>query len=79
MEKLNNIFLDLKALSKYSALAVPTLRDYLKGPDPIPHFKVRGKIIVRLSEFNDWLETYRVDAGQKLGAVVDGIMADLST
>ena len=46
---------DLKGLSVYSALAVPTLRDYIKTGS-LPCFKVKGKILVKRSEFDRWLE-----------------------
>ena len=63
METQADQFFDLSALSAYSSLPVPTLRDYLKQDD-LPHYKLRGKIIVRKSEFDEWLRQHRVDAGQ---------------
>ena len=53
--------LDLKGLSKYSSLGVPTLRDYLRSGG-LPYFKLKGKILVRVSEFDGWLESFRVDS-----------------
>ena len=67
---------DLRGLSAYSALAVPTLRDYLRnGRNPIPYFKIKGKILIRKSEFDEWLETFRVNRKQDIQAVVDEVMA----
>ena len=68
--------LDLKGLSEHSSLGVPTLRDYLRSGG-LPHFKLKGKIIVRLSEFDQWLESFRVDTKQKLSNLVDDVLADL--
>ncbi len=69
---------DLRGLSAYSALAVPTLRDYLKdGRNPVPYFKVKGKILVRKSEFDRWLEDFRVNRRQHVQTVVDEVMTSL--
>ena len=68
--------LDLKGLSEHSSLGVPTLRDYLRSGG-LPHYKLKGKILVRLAEFNNWLESYRVDTKPKLNNLVDDVLADL--
>jgi len=40
------------------------LRERLKADHPrmIPHFKVKGKILVRWLEFVDWLGQYRIES-----------------
>jgi len=63
---------DLKGLSAYSSLGVGTLRDYLRAG--LPHFKVKGKILVRRSEFDQWLEGFRVDRKVDLDGLVDGVL-----
>jgi hypothetical protein len=68
--------LDLKGLSEHSSLGVPTLRDYLRSGG-LPYFKLKGKILVRLSEFDQWLESFRVDTKQKLNNLVDDVLTDL--
>jgi excisionase family DNA binding protein len=68
--------LDLKSLSEHSSLGVPTLRDYLRSGG-LPYFKLRGKILVRLSEFDQWLESFRVDSKQELDSLVAGVMDGL--
>jgi hypothetical protein len=67
-------YFDLKYLSQYSSLAIPTLRDYLRGG--LPHYKLKGKILVKRSEFDDWMGQFRVD-GKDLNRVVDGILKKL--
>ncbi|MBU1023490.1 helix-turn-helix domain-containing protein, partial [bacterium] len=47
---LKDQYFDLKGLEAYSALKVPTLRDYIKSGD-LPCFKVKGKILIKRSEF----------------------------
>ena len=68
--------LDLRGLSAYSSLGVPTLRDYLRS-EGLPHFKLKGKILIRVSDFNDWLGSFRVDPKQELKALVDDVMDGL--
>ena len=53
-------YMDLQALSQYSSISVRKLRDLLKDPlRPLPCFRVDGKIVVRWSEFQRWMEAYR--------------------
>lgn len=54
-------FLDLKALVAYSGLSKSTLRAYIDLPpaDALPCYRLRGKILVRRSEFDAWLQRYR--------------------
>ena len=73
----NDRFLDLKNLSAYSSLGIPTLREYLKSGG-LPHFKLRGKILVRLSEFEKWVESFRVDNKQALDSLVNDVMKSLN-
>jgi Helix-turn-helix domain len=75
MQAMDNIY-DLKGLSAYCSLGVPTLRDHIKSED-LPCFKVKGKILVRRSEFDAWLEGYRVNKKQEINTIVDDIMAGI--
>ncbi len=53
-------FLDLRALAEYSHLSIRTLARHLGDPEhPLPHYKVRGKILVRRSEFETWIQSFR--------------------
>ena len=70
-------YFDLKGLSTYSSLPVPTLRDYLKGFG-LPCFKVRGKLLVKKSEFDAWLEGFRVNQ-DRLEDIVDDVMKSLKS
>lgn len=68
----------LKALSSYSGLSVRTLRNHLRAADhALPHFRVGAKILVRRSEFDAWLSTFRFSATSRVDAIVDGVLADL--
>jgi excisionase family DNA binding protein len=67
-------YLPLRALARYAGLSVRTLRKYLSRPaHPLPHYHVGGKILIKQSEFDRWIETYRIaDARQ-----VERILADV--
>jgi hypothetical protein len=73
-----DIIYDLKGLSGYCSLKIPTLRDYIKSGG-LPCFKVKGKILVKRSEFDNWLEGYRINKKQDLYTIVDGVMESLKS
>ncbi len=67
-------FLSLKALATYSGLSVRKLRDLLSDPaHPLPCYRIGGKIVVRRSEYDAWLMSYR-QVGQ---ADVDRVVTDV--
>jgi hypothetical protein len=75
---MNDEFLDIKRLSDRSCLCERNLRAFLKGPDPIPHYRVGGKVLVRWAEFLAWMSRHRVDAaGTK--SRVDLLVDELTT
>jgi len=67
---LKDQYFDLKGLAAYSSLKVPTLREYLK--EGMPGFKVKGKVLVKRSEFEKWIEQYRIH--QDIKTTVDDIV-----
>ena len=71
---LKDQYFDLRGLSAYSALAVGTLRDHLRSGG-LPAFKVRGKVLIKQSEFDLWLEGFRIE--QNLDNIVDEVMDSL--
>jgi hypothetical protein len=44
----------------------------------MPYFKLKGKILVKRSEFDGWLESFRVNRNQELNELVDGVIRGLS-
>ena len=73
---LKDRYFDLRGLSAYSSLGVGTIRDHIRSGS-LPSFKVKGKILVRKSEFDEWLEeNFRV-SGERLNHMVDEIMNNL--
>lgn len=54
-------WLGLRQLTQYVAVSERTLRAWIHDPtDPLPASRVRGKILVRRSEFDAWLERHKV-------------------
>jgi len=55
-------YLSLRALSDYSNLSVRTLRKFLERTPPsqaLPCYRLDGKVVVRRSEFDRYMEQYR--------------------
>jgi excisionase family DNA binding protein len=49
-------YLSMKALADYSSLSRRTLQDLVNDTsDPIPSFRVGGKLLVRKSDFDRWM------------------------
>ena len=71
---LKDQYFDLEGLSAYSALKVPTLREYIKEKK-LPAFKVKGKLLIRKSEFDSWLDNFRVK--DRIEDIVNKVMGDL--
>jgi excisionase family DNA binding protein len=66
-------YMDLKQASVYSTLSVPTLRNHIASGN-LPSFKVGGKRIIRISEFDQWIEHHRVKHKADINGVVDDIV-----
>src|SRR5215208_3314058 len=72
-------YLPLKALASYSGLSVRTLRDYLMDPiGPLPHYRIAGKILVRRSEYDAWVQRFRRRGSNSLGAMIDDLLHDIA-
>ncbi len=55
-------FFSLRALASYSSLSRRTLTNFIDGLPPdqaLPCFRLPGKLLVRRSEFDAWLEHFR--------------------
>ena len=68
---------DLSALAAYTSLSIQTLREYVHDPaDPLPHYCIRRKLLIRKSDFDRWLTKYKVTE-QDLGTMVDEVVTDV--
>lgn len=69
-------WLSLRQLTEYAAVSERTLRTWMhRQPDPLPAVQVDGKILVRRSQFDAWLERHRINARRSVD--VDAIVSDL--
>lgn len=69
----------LKQLARYSSLSTNTLRQYIKD-EGLPHFRMKNRILVRIDEFDQWMERYRrkiTTREEELNRIVDEVMKDL--
>ena len=71
-------FLDLRALADYSSLSVRKLRDHLADPlHPLPSYRVGGKVLVRRSDFDAWIERFRHRANADVNQLVKDVLREL--
>jgi Helix-turn-helix domain len=71
-------FLDLRRLASYSSLGVRRLRDYIAAAtDPLPAYRVGGKLLVRRSEFDRWMARRRY-ATATVDGIVDEVLHELA-
>ena len=72
--KTNETYLDLKTLSSRTCLSVRTLREYLKDQfQPLPYYKLAGKNLVKWSEFERWIERYRVNENIDVDQIIEDV------
>src|SRR5262249_53009835 len=73
-------FLGLRAPATYSDLGVRTLRTYLTDPaHPLPCYRIGGKILVRRSEFDQWIAAYRQTGRADVSQIVSDVLRGLRT
>ncbi|MFH1672186.1 MAG: hypothetical protein ABIF87_01980 [Pseudomonadota bacterium] len=54
-----------------------TSADMKHARNPLPYYKLKGKILVKRSEFEQWLDGFKVNQKENIRAVVDDIMNGL--
>lgn len=73
-----NPYLSLRALAAYSSLSERWLRSFLAAADhPLPHYRIGGRVVVKRSDFDTWMQVYRVEGDADASAVVNRLLADL--
>jgi len=69
-------WLDLRELTAYAAVCERTVRAWIHSPvDPLPATQVGGKILVRKSDFDCWLERHRMKPSGTVD--LDGIVKEV--
>ncbi len=70
-------WLGLRELSMYANVSERTLRSWIHSPrDPLPATRVRGKVLVRRSDFDRFLERHQVQplAGIDVDRIVEEVV-----
>jgi excisionase family DNA binding protein len=68
-------WLDLRALQRYACVSERTLREWIhRATNPLPAVQVGTKLLVRRSDFDQWLENHRVQVVD-VGCIVDELVA----
>jgi hypothetical protein len=71
-------YMPLKVLAAYAGMSVRLLRHCLTDPaHPLPHYRARGKILVRRSEFDGWIARYRQAGRPDVDKLVGEVLHDL--
>lgn len=71
-------YLSLRALSAYASMSVRTLRKWLHHPArPLPHFRVGGKLFVRRSDYDSWMDGFRKETASHLDDIVRDVTKGL--
>jgi len=73
---LKDQYFDLRGLSAYSTMGVSTLREYIKE-GKLPAYKVKGKVLIRKSEFERWIERHRMNQKKDIESIADDIIKSL--
>jgi len=74
--EINREWLGLRELCRYAALSERTLRSWIYSPvDPLPAAKVCGKVLVRKSDFDAYLDRYPVKRLEEID--VDAIVREV--
>jgi len=67
-------WLDLRRLQEYATVSERTLRNWIRlEVNPLPAVQIRGKFLVRKSDFDRWLEQHAVRPVD-LGGIVEEIV-----
>ena len=73
---LKDEYFDFPRLSAYSKLGVSTLREYIRKKG-LPGFKMNGKILIKRSEFDTWMERFRMTKERNLESLADDVIKDV--
>ena len=69
-------WLGLRELTQYASLSERTIRTWIYSPvDPLPAAKVCGKVLVRKSDFDSYLQRHRIKSLEEVD--VDAIVQEV--
>jgi hypothetical protein len=72
-------YFDLQALAAYSCCSVRWLRNRLVDHhQPLPHYRVGGKILVKCEEFDRWMMKHRtMQSASNLAELVESVVSQI--
>lgn len=72
-------YFDLRGLARYSSCSVRWLRERLVASTaPLPHYRIKGKLLVKREEFDQWMAGFRTrPTPNQLDTIVEGVVQDL--
>jgi excisionase family DNA binding protein len=71
---LDDRYLSLRLLAEYSGLSLRTLRGFLAHPiAPLPHYRPGGKVLIKRSEFDAWMQQFAERGTPRVSEIVDDI------
>ena len=83
MDKQASGYFSVKNLAEYCGLGASTIRRLIAN-DGLPHFRLpgaagqTGRILIRIGEFNDWIERFRANDFTDPEAIADEVIKSLS-
>ena len=58
-------------------MSVRKYRECIKDPHhPLPYYKMAGKILVKWSEFEEWIAHYRVEEKFDIDGIIKDVLED---
>jgi excisionase family DNA binding protein len=72
-------WLGIRELTKYASVSERTLREWMhREEDALPAVRVDGKILVRKSQFDGWLERHKIQQTKRIDvdAIVNGLLRE---
>jgi excisionase family DNA binding protein len=73
-------WLGLRELTIYANVSERTLRAWIRSPrDPLPAVKIRGKVLVRKSDFDSYMGRHRIQPLEALSLdrIVQDVLSEL--
>lgn len=73
-------WLDIRAVTEYASVSERTLREWIRLPiNPLPAVQVGGKILIRKSILDRWLESHPFQAESvDINRIVDEVVGTLT-
>jgi len=75
---LQDQYFDLRGLSAYSSLSSSTLRGHIRKAG-LPVYQLCGKLLIKRSEFDNWMARFRTNKSQDLDLLADEVLKEIGS